>query len=92
MGVLLLNYRLIRWPATVPLLAFHPLHSRPRDKDETTQHTQPAARQERANGNCGRKGRGEGGQLSRLRYDTRPQVCRDYEPFSGEYNDVCEDR
>ena len=25
-------------------------------------------------------------------YDTRPQVCRDYEPFSGEYNDVCEDR
>jgi Fe-S-cluster containining protein len=25
-------------------------------------------------------------------YDTRPQVCRDYEPFSGEHNDVCEDR
>jgi Fe-S-cluster containining protein len=23
-------------------------------------------------------------------YDTRPQVCRDYVPWSGEPNDVCE--
>jgi Fe-S-cluster containining protein len=23
-------------------------------------------------------------------YETRPQVCRDYEPWSGRKNDVCE--
>jgi Fe-S-cluster containining protein len=24
-------------------------------------------------------------------YDTRPQVCRNYVPFSGKENDICED-
>jgi Fe-S-cluster containining protein len=24
-------------------------------------------------------------------YDTRPQVCRDYVPFSGLWNDICEE-
>lgn len=24
-------------------------------------------------------------------YDTRPQVCRDYVPFSGKANDICEE-
>jgi Fe-S-cluster containining protein len=36
-----------------------------------------------------RKVRGQPRYLCTI-YETRPQVCRDYEPWSGKDNDVCE--
>jgi uncharacterized protein len=36
-----------------------------------------------------RKVRGQNRYLCTI-YETRPQVCRDYVPWSGEPNDVCE--
>ena len=36
-----------------------------------------------------RKVRGQNRYLCTI-YETRPQVCRDYVPWSGEDNDVCE--
>lgn len=37
-----------------------------------------------------RKDRGKNTYHCRI-YDTRPQVCRDYVPFSGKDNDICEE-